>query len=58
MSLAWGAGRLAGNSHFLFRVAASLQLSRYLRAGQKGLHVTESPTAGAAGGEGGQKGRT
>ena len=26
---------LAGNSHFLFRVAASLQLSRYLEEGWK-----------------------
>lgn len=58
LSLAWGVGRLAGNSYFLFRVAASLQLSRYLWAGRKGLHVTESPTAGATGREGGQKGGT
>ena len=37
LSLAWGVARLAGNSHFLFRVAASLQLSRYLRGVGKGF---------------------
>lgn len=45
LSLAFRVGRCAGNSHFLFRVVALLQLSRYLWAGDKGLHVTESPTA-------------
>lgn len=44
LSLALGVGRCAGNSHFLFRVAASLQLSRYLRRAE-GLHVTENQGA-------------
>lgn len=36
-------------------LAAALQVPA---GGWKGLHVTESQTVGAAGGEGGQKGRT
>lgn len=35
LTVAFRDGMLAGNSHFLFRVAASLQLSRYLREGWK-----------------------
>jgi hypothetical protein len=35
LTVAFRDGMLAGNSHFLFRVAASLQLSRYLHEGQK-----------------------
>lgn len=35
LTVAFRDGMLAGNSHFLFRVAASLQLSRYLCEGWK-----------------------
>lgn len=40
LTVAFRDGMLAGNSHFLFRVAASLQLSRYLHEGQR-CHVGE-----------------
>lgn len=43
LAVAFGEGMLAGNVHFLFRVAASLQLSRYL------CGRPEAPAAGQHG---------